>query len=778
MDIGEIEKELEAWRRQIPPDALSLLSRIGQLAQRTSAFKGTFPLDRGQLLQIEEQFQILQRDMPILDELYSTVQRTRVVVSELHEEPELNRAVDARIREWSEEWLVLLDHIVRAVGDGKFTSPVLTQVKQIRAWARQRRQALTLLRNIVELDAQADGGGNPVLAGVERTWIDQFCQGRIDEEWLDEARGQFELLRKEFVTPLPSIAKTVQVAEPVEESTGTSVVPFHVISQGLAECRDLAQALRLDAGEIHEFERRRLDLQNDRDDDAVLRLLNDIESFHTSLRERASEEKESRLHVLRLRWKRFQEIYNDDSYDETAVLVYHVEALKPDSTIGLHQFFERVDEALDKIYFLVDSNRPRLAEAIRRTVERSRSLLSELRQQPRTIALDASLTQQEICLPIDRSFPVTAAESFICLDACDAVLSELRAIKQQNAQTQAELATKTDRLKKLASAIGKVGDASETAALSDLLQGIPEPATAAQWLDETVASLNRVERKLDVLLTQVRDRCAADLLKQRKENLNWIRLLTEFAPEADTFSSKELVPQELEPLRVALELEGQYQRKIGVLIASAVQQIAKRCEEVRHQLREHLTAPAFETHPEREKAEELLEGLESLPLLSEAPTRTEFLSVYDALGEAESFIDRLEYARREIPGKLKILEDRFSRLNELNVAAYRGSMAHRIKALLLGMQKAIASGQFEPLIFQLRQTEELIAALETDVERRISAETEELEERLRRAIRTSTDTKFVLQAESALAQLMEEGHLESPTYIVRQRLNRLMSRGI
>jgi hypothetical protein len=777
-DVGEISAELEVLRKRVAPGAEALQDRFTELGRRISAFRGSFLPGPGDLGQIRAQFLALKQDMPVLEELYAAAQQTRAVVLEFRSAPPLNRVVDERIGEWSKEWLELLDHIVRAVGDARTAGPPLGQVKQIRTWVRQRRQAANLIRNVNELASQGGDGKNPALAGVARAWTEQFRQGHIDEDWLEESRTQFELLRKEFPPAAPTMPPPGQAPiEPAATPSGETANTFHIISQALAECRDLAQALHLEGSEIPGFERRRLDVQNDRDEAVLQALLRDIEAFQGKLREQASEEKEKRLQLLQLRWRQFQSIYKDDKHQDTAELIRRAEASRPDSGIGLDQFFERVREALNKIYFTAEGNRSRLTAAVERWAEARKAQHLELRRQPRTLALDAALAQQEKRVPLDLELPLAAEDSFERLDEYSALVNELRLLQQKNEQDRSDLAARADRLRNLAASIADVEDAPEAAAAREWVKRLSTPPGADTWLDETAAALNRAEKTLDGLLTLVLDRTTAELLKLRKENQDWVRLVVEFYPEADAFVVRSVPPREVEQLRAAADLEAQHQQKIAALVALSVQQLATRREDVCRHLRDHLASPAFETHPERERAEELLSEVELLPPLSESPTRAGFMNAYNVIGEAESFVDKLESERRRIPGEVKGLVERFDKLNELNVVAYRRNMANRVKALLSGMQKGIAAEQFEPLKTQLDLTDALIKALEADIRSRVTLETEQLVKSLNNAMETSTDKNFVLQAQSALEQLQEEGHLESPSYFLRQRLSRALRRG-
>ncbi len=798
-DIGQLASELEGVKKRVPAEGQALLERCGQVARRISAAKGLFSPKRGELDAIWDEIQTVRKEADALAPLYAAIRTTRAVVEELCAEPSINASVDAKIEELCEEWLPLLDHIARAVGDSREAGPALEQVNQLREWARRRRQAAQLIRSVSDLNARAAGNANAVLADVERTWIGAFSQGRVDEEWLKSARNHLQLLRTEFsperheprqaeqsvVSPAPVVqietqappGRPVEPEETYEPPAEEPSMMFFRIATALTECSDLARALGLESTEISEFEMRMQDIENDRGKNSAAAhttLKDDVEGFQKSLQEKASAAKEERLQRLRRRWKQFQSIYADRQY-ATGISVQRAEELKSDSPARLTTFFESVREAIDSINFTAESDRPPLAQAVRRRVEMCTALLEELRRQPRTIAIDTSLGQQERRIPKAANLPGSAESSFECLDVCDAVLGDLASLKQANGRRRQDVADRTEHLRKVALLIDSTGTGGGGAPAVSLIEPLSADANPSEWLDQTEMRLGRIEQALETRRKEVQQRVTQDLVKLRKENLAWSRVLVEFSSEAESLGTKAPPPQELEALRDAFDLEVQSRRKIEMLARMAAELLARRKEDACAHLDKHLASPAFETHPERDTAESLLDALKSLVPLPDLPDLDSFSTFQDSITDAESFVDRLEASRREIPGKIGVLQEQFSRLNEQNVVSLRPEMANRIRALLQGLQEAIDREEFDSAEFQLGETERLIVALECDARSRISAETRLLEQRLKKALE-SADPKFAQQARVALGRLEDEGHLEPPSYSSRTNARRVLNR--
>ena len=738
--------------------------------QRIAASKG-FNVDPAEQERIRQEFQTLKQDIPAITELHAVLQRTRRAVNELMEEPPVNATVSMTIRESSEEWIALLNHIMRVVSDRKGAAPAIAQLRQIKEWSRQKRQAAALIRDAVEFKPKAAGVGPSVLAGVEEAWSKEFRLGDVDQDWFEERRLRLKGLQAEFEPPAESTEAQEDSIEVIEDDPMTS---FY-ISQTLSECRDLTMALHLDEEEVRRFERQRWDLQSDQNPGSNQALLREINLFHQELLEKATEEKEGRLDALRVRWKRFQEIYDDGPYRETKELVDIAERALPDSTIGMDQFFDRISEALNKIYFTVDSNRPRMTQAIRRTSELCRAAVKELRGQPRSLLLDSNLTKQEKKIPADGGLPTDAEQSFVCLEQCDAVRIELQLLQQENARGSGP-----DRGEGNASSLDCLGDSdggepgkegrggaagrSPRSArfhvrVAGCFDGLLEPGGKApaefsgggedRMYRGGVAAAKR-EHGLDTPVDgggswngesrSTRVRCLPSLGRCKRR---WRR---------KGFSRSG---------------SGSWQRRRW-------SRSARRGGHVCLQLREHLARPSFETHPERGRAEKLLEDLKRMPALAAEPAQSDFSESFGLIADAEAFIERLESMRREIPARMKRLEERLARLNELDAASFHQTTARRVTALLQGMQAAIVRDQFEHLRFQMEEARKLIVALETDVGRRVSAETEERRARLLKAVKASKDQQFSRRAESVLARLDANGHNEAPPHSLRRSLNSIL----
>ncbi len=596
-DIGQLASEIEAVRNRVPSEAQALQDRCLQILKRISAAKGLFSPKREELNAIWEEIQTLRQESDALDPLLAAIRTARVVVEELSAEPAINAHVDAKIQELYEEWLPLLDHIARVVGDARAAAPALEQVNQLREWARSRRLAAHLIRSVSELHARSFGNANAVLAEVMRTWTEVFQQDRIDEGWLADARSHLEVLRNEFsperhgvdrtgAQSIPSTtaaaappvlaalatsgwtdvaaepsryAEPVRYTEPVrqiepepvaaEPAEEPSMVLFH-INTSLAECSDLARALGLESGEISELDKRMQDLENDPSGNsaAVKKLREDLRVYQASLSEKANAAKEERLKKLQRRWRQFQSIYSDQQYS-TGAYVQRAEELKSDSPARLTTFFQSVDEALNNINFTAEGDRPPLAQAIRQRVEMCAALAEEIRQQPRTIAVDTALAQQERRVP-KANLPISAESSFECLDICESVYGEFEALKQQNEQKRQDLAARGEQLQKLATLIDSTGNAQAGATAMSLLEQLAEQRSASPWLDQTESLLGRIEQALQIKRKEVQQRAAQDLVKLRRENLGWSRVLIEFSPDAESLGTKTPPPEELEALRV------------------------------------------------------------------------------------------------------------------------------------------------------------------------------------------------------------------------------------
>jgi hypothetical protein len=806
-DLGELQKEMKSWAGRLS-GAEAFHRRREEVGRQIQSITGSLRRDPNDVAAVQDRFFELKEDLPILENLHSSIQRARQAISELATAPAPPGPIRQCVEEWTAEWSALLEHIVRNVGDRKGAPPAISQAKQLEAWAIERNKAVVLLRTATDLLDSMGPNGKAALEPVLRAWTKQFCDEHVNAKWLLDAGSLLTSVQSEnragkydppqpppirvappppskppqdppsSQAPQPDASSPVIAPPPTPSPTPSSQVPLYQIGQLLAECRDLAEALRQAGPEIAEFEARQFQLRHQPDSAALQELNSGIETFRQSLVKSADEESEKRLRKLQLRWKWFQALYDERrERGDVAAMVKDAEDSRAAGVGGIRQFFENVEIVEERIYAIVNANRPRIASFVRKTADDCRAIITDLRQQPRLVAETAELDGLEKQLPEDPSPQVNAQESFKRLETCLGLLQNLHSLRDLNILSQNQALTRATALQTLASSISVACDGRETENVAELARRIPRELPSNISLDETSAALTHIERDLGVLRKRVTERSGADLTRLRKENLAWIRLLAEFAPEAEELAVNDPPPAELELLQAAIDTEKRHQQRVTELTARAVRRLSERGEQLRQRLREHLDSPEFETHPERATAAGLLASIDALPILPDAPQRDAFTCNYDAIAEGETFIDRLESARREMPGKVQALADRFDLLRERNALKYREALARRGNALLLGMRKTIDRQQWEPLRFQIEETNALIAALERDALVRICADTEELVDKLNHAKKLSTDEAWIRQVESTLNQLDDEGHLEPPSYAMRQRLSRLLTRG-
>ena len=397
--------------------------------------------------------------------------------------------------------------------------------------------------------------------------------------------------------------------------------------------------------------------------------------------------------------------------------------------------------------------------------------------EPRLISVDTALKTIRSQIPDPPGSQVNADDLFERLGSCHELLAKVQALKQENAAKQNEVMAQVGKLKRLAIQLEAVSDAAE---VRNITSQLPEQLPPERFLDVTIGELNRLDQALNGLLTKVLQRASSELVRLRRENLSWIRLLAPITPEAENFTATGPVPDDLDALHTDLDVERSNQQRIAELSLTAANQLAQRREAVEQRLQYHLMTPAFETHPERDKAQSLHAGLQFFEALHQPgrqPRQEELSRARDLVIDAEEFIDRIEATQKEIPERLAVLEERFTRLRELNGIGYRPDLARRVNTLLMGIQKGISLEQWEALKSQLEETNTLLSALERDAILRIAAETEEVVKQLKlKKAKKSADRQLVRDIDSAIAQLEEEGHLEPPAYATRRRMNRLLDR--
>ncbi len=272
------------------------------------------------------------------------------------------------------------------------------------------------------------------------------------------------------------------------------------------------------------------------------------------------------------------------------------EGAKLDAANRLGEFFQIVDVAEQRIYAIVNSNRPKLAAFVRKSAEACRAQLEDLRKQARLISVDTALAGIEKQIPGDPGSQIDARESFERLEKSHSLERTIQNLAAEYNRARDGILSTAERLRGLARNLAVNFDSAEISAIADR---IPKELSAERALDETANELNRVEQLLQSQKAKIRERLAAELVKLRKDNLAWSRLLAEFSPEAEALAADGPAPEELEPLGAAVEVERQRRLRVADLTAQAVRQLIQRRGEAIERLRAHLDAPAFETHPER-----------------------------------------------------------------------------------------------------------------------------------------------------------------------------------
>jgi hypothetical protein len=824
-DLGQLLTKLESWVNRIPQEAQEFHKRRGALVQQIRDSTGTFGgRDAAQIAQIVRQSTEMEGDIPSFEMLVAAARRTRVKVIAFRATAAPDPKSRSLVEEWSGDWLALIDFLVGHAGDRRAAAKATSQIEQIETWTTDRTRALTLLSEATSVRTEDIGPGlKKALESAIEYWTEDFAQGRTDARWLDEATktaknlygGRLPAPRSapppppppppppaqqvrtppppppagpakppEAKAPEPTVTQTKAPEPPVAppkapepEPEAQSQIHFYQIGQALAECHALADSLSEDRSELDQIENRYWQLRN-RPSPAladVTALVGDIAACCEKLQGRAGQEVERRLARMQLRWQWFRAVYGPRQ--EIAAMVETAEKAKPDAAGRLRDFIDTVESAEQRINAIVNSNRPILAEFVRKACTECVTELDNVRCQACLISVDTALTNIKKRIPDPPGSQVNADDLFDRLDTCHELLGKITREKQENVARQNEVLAQAAKLRKLAGQLEAVSDSA--AEIRALANQIPEQLPSDRFLDHTAGDLNRLEQTLNVQLTKVRQRGSAALLKYRKDNQAWIRLLAAITPEVEGFTVTGAPPEDLDALRTALDLEVRYQKRIAELSANAVQMLRQRRDAVRQRLQYHLSTPAFETHPEKDKANALAAGLESVEGLNMqgAPlNRDDFSDARDMVIDAEEFIDRIEAAQREIPDHLAQLEERFGRLRVLNGIGYRPDLARRVNTLLMGVRKGIELEQWEPLRSQLEQTNALFSALERDALVRITAETEEVVRQLRLKAKRSTNQQLVRDIESSIAQLEEDGHLEPPSYSTRRRLARLLDR--
>ena len=794
-DMAILRTRLESWTARVPKEFEAFHQKRDELLKQIRSLSRVFPRrDPAEAASVTRQFLNLEGDLPVLEELAAALQRTRAEVTEFSAASSPDSQIRPLIQDWSQYWLSLLDAIPRTTVDRKGALPFLFQAQKIEGWANSRRRALAILSEAAALrDRTATHPERK--QEIEKaigSWREAFVAEKIDASWLTEAEtilGRFRTAEPEKPAPEktepPPIPEPKSDAQPPKEATPSETVPHPQpteespqlltwrIDQLLAECRDLVEALEKPRGELEKFESRQWRL-GDQPAIADLRALcQEITAFRDSLLAQAGKECDQRMEQLQLRWQWFQAVYG--ARPEIDDLIRQAQAGRPDAAHPapdgarqLKTFLRTLNTAEQLIYANVNADRSKLSEFVKRSAEKCRARMKELRAQARLTAVDAALAVIERQIPDDPSPQLDGVESFARLEKCHQLERELETKGEENRRRQQEALDKAAKLRRLASTIG--GEQAHAIAAE-----IPAELPTDRSLEQTAADLNRLGQLLETERVRVRNMKTAELTKLRKDNVAWSRLLGAFTMEAEAFITSEPAPEQLDELQMAVEREQEYRQRIAGLTARAARELAERRQRCDDWLREHVTAPAF---PARKSAEEYLADLDALPPFAETPKREDFSLAFEAVSNAEAFIDSIEAERRAVPDKIRDLEQQFEQLvNDWGARSYRPDLFRRAAAQLAGMQKALDSQLWQALDYQLGQTKTLIAALRADALLRIGAEVEQLVEQLRNAAKTSKDDpEYILKIETALRQLEEEGHLDPPSGAMRIRLRNLRDR--
>jgi hypothetical protein len=570
----------------------------------------------------------------------------------------------------------------------------------------------------------------------------------------------------------PQAPSQAAAAAPAPQSNpgaaGSSTsMPFWEINQMLAESNALAEALHHSRGEIEKLELRYWQLFNQpvfspQDAEA---LQQEIQRHRDGLQVRSNEEVERRLRRLRSRWNWFRVVYGERP--DIAVKIRAAESSKPDEAIGLREFAQLVDDAEQLIHAIANAHRPKLAKQVESMAARCQSEIGELLAKPCLSTTEAAL--KALVIPAAPDVQVNADQLFERLEQGEAALARIAALRETNANKEKEalaLAAHLNRLQ-LQLAASNGGPPAPPASA-----GIP----AGRFIDDFERDLKIASAELEAQIAAARERDAGILVKLRKENAAWIRVLAPYVPEVEGLTGTAPPPSELDQLTAAIALERQYEKRISDLKGRAAEELERKRKDAAARLERHLSSPAFETHPDRETAGELMQRLQTLETAKEPCSRQAFRSMEEAVEDAEDFLARIEAAQRRIPEQLALIEESFARLRELNAVVYRQGLARRINTLILGVKRGIQLEQWEPLDAQLKSIGVLLSALERDALRRISAETEDLAGKLEAIAKDSKDAVLVRQIQSALEELRELGPFQPPPYSIRQRMARLERR--
>ncbi|MGA9070265.1 MAG: hypothetical protein WB424_08435 [Terracidiphilus sp.] len=778
MDLRELRSELEAIQRHIPDEAQALRERCKGILARLPASGDASSARFTNLVPIQQEVEALSKEMPVLEQMFNSVRDARLIVDALQYDPPTNIEVDLQIAELCRDWHGLLSHILRNVSQANRAKPVIEQVLQLREWALRRRAAAGLIREASDVSRRLSGDKKKIFTELAKTWSQNFCgkEEGVGKQWLSLSQNRLAQLKAEYASAPPTPEE--QDAAPAAADDSPEITPEpsmdpQRINLALAECSDLARALGADGDAIADFDRRLQNLVNAPDETGsqIGALKRDVESYLEDLRKLAETAKTEQLERLRRRWNQFLSIYTG-RHPQAEESYRQAEAMKAQASSRLTEFFSCVQDALDGIDFVAESDRGPLQKAIRNAISVSVQSIRAVRTEPITIAADAELTRFEQQLPKSESLPGTVSACFDSLDACDWVRQSVIALGEVIASKRNELAARTERLRQLADAIIQTGlDTAENPA-AHLFD--PQAAGQFQWLDEKEARLSEVELAVEARRVKVQQRLIEEIAKLRQSNREWIQAIRDFAPESKGMAAQEPIPDDFGALHATYNLEMQHKSRIDGFVELAVLRLNEKRAKAVESLQRFLTAPSFEGLPDRETAETYLSDLNDLAELPSASDIDRFQEAYNRITSAEDFVDRLDAPRRRIPEQIHGLETRYRWLSTYDVASYRRGPANRARALLQGIKAAIAREEYDSAEYQIEETDKLIGALEADLRSRIGSEARDLARQLEELMKSTSNEKLIEQARSALERLGDDGQMKPPTRLSRNAARSLL----
>ncbi len=737
--------------------------------------------DAGDGTAIAQQAQQLESIAPQVQALFRATHAARQAIADLRAQTPVvsDEQVRSAIEEWTDEWSQMLGYIEDPALESRAIAATTKQARTMEEWSRQRQRSLGPLVAARELSLVANAQVKPTIEARLRGWTTEFCSGKVDEAWAVKVERELDGLRQRGsgaakTVPFkgaPTPAPVVEKSRPV--TSGQAAMQFHKIALALADCRDMAEALGSNGDQVAQLTARQRQL---READGVTladveQLLAAVEELRKSLADAAQSRRDAAMEKLERRWRWFKELY--DRRGDIADMIEKASAIRGDHAEPLEEFFKLVEVAEDRIYSVANNNRGKLAAAGHAAILKVRSKIAELRGRCRTLKADAALATVESRIPADPDSQTIARRAFDLLDQCEELQREAGTIDEEITRQQQEILTRASDLRRIAQEILAITESGEDARKVD---AIPVELDASRSLEEFAGQMESIAKDIEQRRAKVREESTARLARLRRENLAWVNLVAEFAPEAASLIANDPPPEELAPLRVFLDREVHNCERLNELAASAARQIHLRREKSLEKLRELLDESAFHSHPDRPVAEMLSKELAALSELGSPPQREEFETVLGALRQCDAFFFRIEHARRMVLEGYEDLASRFRLLRDRNGTIYRPDLCRRLNLLLQGVKLGIERQEWEPLGFQIARTRELLGALESDAQARLSADVEDLAATLKETMQDARDPGYARQIQVALDQLTQEGSLEPPSSQLVRRLNMLAGR--